>query len=137
MGHIAGERDAFGILYTRYLDRIRAVVGRFVREPADAEDLAQDVFVRALRSLPRFRGDCKFSTWLHQIAINTGINFRQRRTERSNQEVLEPATEIGPAHLWSAGNREQETLSAIGALPPPMRQALYLNVVRGFDYAGP
>ena len=131
-----GDRSAFDILYLRHRDRLRGVMGGFVSESADAEDLVQEVFLKALRALPRFRGDSRFFTWLYQIAINTGINFRQRRTaEYTNVEALDIETDVGPERLRSVAEQDQRMLQALGELSPPMCQALMLNVVHGLDYA--
>ena len=131
-----GDNAAFDVIYTRYRDRIRAVVWKFVTDAADAEDLVQEVFLKAYCALPRFRGACKPYTWLYQIAVNSGINSRQRhRAEYSNTEVREPQTDIGPEREASSANRQRKAMEAIGELSPPLSAALLSNVVCGYDYA--
>ena len=70
-----GDQEAFGLLWKRYSPKVRSIVNRFVQRSADAEDLTQDVFLKAFAALPRFRGDSQFFSWLYRIAFNTGINF--------------------------------------------------------------
>lgn len=132
----AGDRSAFDVLYLRHKDRLRGVMGRFVSDGADAEDLVQEAFLKAFRALPRFRGESKFFTWLYQIAINTGINFIQRRSaEYTNAGALDVETDVGPERLWSLAEQEQRTLHALGQLASPMAQALVLNAIHGLEYA--
>ena len=132
----AGDDSAFDVLYLRYRDRLRGVMSRFASDIADADDLVQEVFIKALRALPRFRGDCKFYTWLYQIGVNTGIKFKQRRNEEyTNFEGLDIETEIGPERIQSLTEQKQQTMRALGNLAPPLCQALLLNVVHGLEYA--
>ena len=70
----AGERAAYDLLVLKYQHKVVKLVMRYVRNPADAEDVAQEAFVKAYRALPQFRGDSAFYTWLYRIAINTAKN---------------------------------------------------------------
>src|SRR5579862_8409031 len=70
----AGERSAYDLLVLKYQQKVVKLVMRYVRNPADAEDVAQEAFIKAYRALPQFRGDCAFYTWLYRIAINTAKN---------------------------------------------------------------
>ena len=67
----AGERAAYDLLVLKYQHKVVKLVMRYVRNPADAEDVAQEAFIKAYRALPQFRGDSAFYTWLYRIAINT------------------------------------------------------------------
>ena len=69
-----GDRLAFDLLVRKYQHKVVKLVGRFVRNTADAEDIAQEAFIKAYRALPAFRGDSAFYTWLYRIAINTAKN---------------------------------------------------------------
>ncbi|MGC9129061.1 MAG: sigma-70 family RNA polymerase sigma factor, partial [Acidithiobacillus sp.] len=69
-----GEKAAFDLLVRKYQHRVLALVGRFVRNPEEAEDVAQEAFVKAYRALKNFRGDSAFYTWLYRIAVNTAKN---------------------------------------------------------------
>ena len=70
----AGERAAYDLLVLKYQHKVVKLVMRYVRNPADAEDVAQEAFIKAYRALPQFRGDSAFYTWLYRIAINTAKN---------------------------------------------------------------
>src|SRR6204780_228812 len=69
-----GDRGAFDVLVLKYQHKVVKLVMRYVRNPAEAEDIAQDAFIKAYRALPQFRGDSAFYTWLYRIAINTAKN---------------------------------------------------------------
>src|SRR5277367_5361837 len=69
-----GERGAYDLLVLKYQHKVVKLVMRYVRNPADAEDVAQEAFIKAYRALPQFRGDSAFYTWLYRIAINTAKN---------------------------------------------------------------
>src|SRR6202522_3144551 len=69
-----GERGAYDLLVLKYQHKVVKLVMRYLRNPADAEDVAQESFVKAYRALPQFRGDSAFYTWLYRIAINTAKN---------------------------------------------------------------
>ena len=66
-----GDKRAFDLLVKKYQHKVLAVIGRFVRDPDEAMDVAQDAFVKAYRALDRFRGDSAFYTWIYRIAVNT------------------------------------------------------------------
>ena len=70
-----GEKSAFDLLVLKYQHRIGAVIGRFVHDHAEAQDIAQESFMRAYRALQNFRGDAQFYTWLSRIAVNTCLIF--------------------------------------------------------------
>src|ERR1051326_3621874 len=69
-----GDKGAFDALVRKYQHKLVKLVMRYVRNPADAEDIAQEAFIKAYRALPQFRGDSAFYTWLYRIAINTAKN---------------------------------------------------------------
>jgi len=66
-----GESAAFDVLVRKYQHRIIALIGRYIADWSECQDVAQDTFVRAYRALGNFRGDAQFYTWLHRIAVNT------------------------------------------------------------------
>src|SRR6201999_4242520 len=70
-----GDRVAFDVLVLKYQHKVVKLVMRYVRNPAEAEDIAQDAFIKAYRALPQFRGDSAFYTWLYRIAVNTAKNY--------------------------------------------------------------
>src|SRR5215218_9135721 len=69
-----GDKTAFDLLVRKYQHKVVKLVLRYVRNPAEAEDIAQEAFIKAYRALPQFRGDSAFYTWLYRIAINTAKN---------------------------------------------------------------
>ena len=128
-----GDGEAVRELYRRYSPRVYAVVRRLAGDDQLAEDWAQEAWVRAIRALPTFRGEARFSTWLHRIAVNSALHGRRWRDRRARHEVaLSPAT---PASV-----RPEETTLRIGLeraldqLPNGMRQVLVLHDVQGYTH---
>ena len=80
-----GESGAFDALVRRYQHKVVKLVMRYVRNPTEAEDIAQDAFIKAYRALSRFRGDSAFYTWLYRIAINTAKNSLAARARNPVQ----------------------------------------------------
>src|SRR5918997_6814291 len=78
-----GDVTAFGLLVERYQRPMTALVARMTPNADDVDDIVQELFVRAWKGLPRFRGDAQFSTWLYRIAVNTTIKHRSRRREEN------------------------------------------------------
>jgi RNA polymerase sigma-70 factor (ECF subfamily) len=90
----AGDERAFAVLVERHRDRAYALALRMLRLPAEAEEVAQDAFVRAWRALPGFRGDAKFSTWIHRIVVRRCLDRAAVLRTRSGRETeLEPTPE--------------------------------------------
>ena len=70
-----GEKQAFDLLVTKYQRKLGRLLARYIRDPAEVEDVAQEAFIKAYRALPSFRGDSAFYTWLYRIGINTAKNY--------------------------------------------------------------
>lgn len=87
---LGGDQGAYTILVERHSDLVYAIVSRIVLNEADADDVAQEAFVRAYHALPRFRGDSKFSSWLYRIAVNRSLTHLKRTKRRA--AVLDPTT---------------------------------------------
>ena len=140
----AGDRDAFEALVLRHQTRIVNYAMAIVKDPADAEDVAQETFIRAYRSLARFRGDSLFKTWLYTIATNAARTGLDRRGRRSRLEDESLDDETGPLSAGDvpAGGADAETTlvrrelidRALAALPPDLRIAVVLRDVEGLDY---
>ncbi len=141
-----GDRRAFDVLVAKYQHKIIPVIGRYVRNLDEAQDVAQDTFVRAWRALPNFRGDSAFFTWLYRIAINTAKNHlvaRSRRPPGSDIDIddaqfLESADALRDAdtplgHLLSR-EIEETVKRALEALPDEMRTAVMLREFDGLSY---
>jgi RNA polymerase sigma-70 factor, ECF subfamily len=128
-----GDGAAIRELYQRYSPRVFAVVRRLAGDDALAEDWAQEAWVRALRALPSFRGDARFSTWLHRIAVNSALHGRRGRERRVGRE-----TELLADGAY-ATRPDQAVLRislqrALDELPAGMRQVVVLHDVEGYTH---
>ena len=133
----AGDHKAFTTLWQRHTKKIRSILSRFARQPADTEDLTQETLLRAFTGLASFRGDAQFYTWLYTIAFNTGVNFykSQRRQELVGVAVPDQIDTNGPETNAITGERRRKFNQSISCLPHAMQQALLLNTVKGYGYA--
>lgn len=124
-----GEREAFDRLVVRYQREVYRLCYRYVNNHEDANDLAQEVFLRAWRAIGRFRGDSSFSTWLYRIAVNACLNFRARR-RLATQELSETlADPVGSAAARLEEDDEARRLrAAVSRLPERQRATLILKV---------
>jgi RNA polymerase sigma-70 factor (ECF subfamily) len=128
-----GDPDAVRTLYDRYAPRVYAVVRRIAGDDDLAQDYAQDAWIRAIRALPTFRGDARFSTWLHRIAVNAALQALRRHRSRDRRtapmpEAIPVSPRLGDALL-------QERLeAAMDRLPDGMRQVLILHDVEGYTH---
>ncbi|MFH1688862.1 MAG: sigma-70 family RNA polymerase sigma factor [Candidatus Eisenbacteria bacterium] len=91
---LAGDEASYGTLVTRYRDYVYTIAVRIVGNDEDAEDVAQEAFVRAYRALPRFRGDSKFSSWLYRIATNRALTHLKRRRRRGFAVDIESGSHV-------------------------------------------
>jgi RNA polymerase sigma-70 factor, ECF subfamily len=143
----AGERAAYDLLVLKYQHKVVKLVLRYTRNPADAEDVAQEAFIKAYRALPNFRGDSAFYTWLYRIAINTAKNALVARSRNPRALPLEPAEgEDGPDLLNKLSDPDtpeglalteeiRTTVNAaIEALPEDLRTAIVLRELDGLSY---
>jgi RNA polymerase sigma-70 factor (ECF subfamily) len=128
-----GDASAIRALYDRYAPRVYAVVRRIAGDDDLAQDYAQEAWIRAIRALPTFRGDARFSTWLHRIAVNSALQaLRRSDTRRKREAPMPDAVPIGPRLGDSLLEQKLET--AMDALPPGMRQVLILHDVEGYTH---
>ena len=111
-----GDREAFEQLVEAHLPRVWRVVWRIVRHHEDCEDVVQEVFLSAWQALPEYRGEARFSTWLHTIAVTRSLNYRDRAAEklRRASSSLDPHAEEGPE---AAVAREAERSGPRGTSP--------------------
>lgn len=127
---LAGRDDAFDLLVTRHRRAVYGVCYRVVRNHEDAADLTQDTFVRAWRALASFRGQARFTTWLHRIAVNVSLNKVTAKVPAS--EPLDPDAFVdghaeAPGAALVAEERATLVRRAIDALPPRQRTVLVLR----------
>ena len=134
-----GDHGAFESLIRTNQRMIHSLTFRMTGSLADAEDLAQEAFIRAYRQLDSYRGTAKFSSWLYRIAVNTCLNWRQRETRREqvhanwaeSNDALRPVPE-SPADEDALG---QEVQAALMNLPAKQRAAIVLTVYDGHNHA--
>jgi RNA polymerase sigma-70 factor, ECF subfamily len=142
-----GDKRAFNLLVTKYERRLIRLLSRFVRDPHEVEDIAQEAFIKAYRALPTFRGDAAFYTWLYRIGINTAKNYlmsRGRRAPTATEYDAEEAEGFEDATgLQDLNTPENELLSkevaqvvndAMAALPEDLRTAISLREMEGLSY---
>ncbi|NGX16752.1 RNA polymerase sigma factor RpoE [Wenzhouxiangella sp. XN24] len=141
-----GDKAAFDILVGQYQHKIVKLVGRYVRDPDEAQDVAQDAFIKAYRALPSFRGESAFYTWLYRIAINTAKNqlaSNKRRGEDFDLDLQDPDQyEIHgrlrendtPEGLALTDEIRETVNQAIEALPEDLRTAIVFREIEGLSY---
>ncbi len=124
-----GEREAFDRLVVRYQRDVYRLCYRYVNDHEDANDLAQEVFLKAWRAISRFRGESSFSTWLYRIAVNACLNFRAQRRP-TTQELPETLADPVPGALARAEGDDQarRVRAAVARLPEKQRATLILKV---------
>jgi RNA polymerase sigma-70 factor (ECF subfamily) len=83
----AGERAAYDLLVLKYQHKVVKLVMRYVRNPADAEDVAQEAFIKGYQALKSFKGGSSFYTWVYRIAVNKTINFLKQRKNRAHMSL--------------------------------------------------
>lgn len=105
-----GDREAFDRIVEAHLPRVWRVVWRIVRHREDAEDVVQEVFLTAFRSLAEFRGDSSLSTWLHRIAVTRALNHLERSSEKLRRSSVP----------FGGGPDEGDASDARGAADPPV-----------------
>ena len=129
----AGQADAFDRLVERHMKRIYALAFRLTGSHDEADDLAQEAFIRAHKGLRRFRGDAKFGTWLTRILLNLARN--PRRVHLPLTTAPEPATSGQGALIGLLDSeRHKRVRHAVAALPEKQRQTLMLRLYEGLRF---
>ena len=142
-----GDKGAFDALVLKYQHKLVKLVMRYVRNAAEAEDIAQEAFIKAYRALPQFRGDSAFYTWLYRIAINTAKNAVVSR-DRSPIEYDLDRSNSDESYDMQGRMKDSETPeglvltdeirstvnAAIDALPEDLRTAIVLRELEGMSY---
>jgi len=141
-----GDKSAFDLLVIKYQHRIIQLVNRYIKDPSEAQDVAQEAFIKAYRALGNFRGDSAFYTWLYRIAINTAKNYLVSRSRRSSDyqvdiqdaEAIENAPQLQgmetPERLLLNDEIIDTIRTAIDKLPEEMRTAIMLREFEGMSY---
>ena len=141
-----GDKSAFDILVQRYQYKIIKLISRYVHDSSEAQDVAQEAFIKAYRALPGFRGDSAFYTWLYRIAINTAKNYlvaQGRRPPGSDIDAQEAEQYDGqtflkeyetPERVLLRDEIEATVFKAIEELPEELRIAITLREFEGMSY---
>ncbi|MEE1955574.1 RNA polymerase sigma factor RpoE [Aeromonas veronii] len=141
-----GDKAAFNLLVKKYQHKVVNLVARYVNNPGDVPDVAQEAFIKAYRALPTFRGESAFYTWLYRIAVNTAKNYltsQGRRPPSSDVEADEAESYGGGEALQEVSTPENLALTdeikrtvflAIEALPEDLRTAITLRELEGLSY---
>ena len=147
--HVAGDPDAFGVLFARHRDRLWAVALRTMGNPEDAADGLQDGMIAAFRRAGSFRGEAAVTTWLHRVVVNACLDrIRAAKVraadalpddleERADRGALVASTDAGddPEASALAGERRRAVLDALATLPLDQRAALVLVDMEGYSVA--
>jgi RNA polymerase sigma-70 factor (ECF subfamily) len=142
-----GDKHAFELLVAKYQRKLARLLSRFIRDPAEVEDVAQEAFIKAYRALPSFRGESAFYTWLYRIGINTAKNYlvaMGRRAPTTTEFDSEDAENFEDGdQLRDVNTPENELMSkqiaqtvnaTMEALPEELRTAIVLREIDGMSY---
>ena len=142
-----GDKRAFELLVEKYQRKLARLLSRFIRDPAEVEDVTQEAFIKAYRALPAFRGDSAFYTWLYRIGINTAKNYLMamgRRAPTSTEVEADEAEGFDEGEQLRDINTPESVLlskeiaetvnSTIEKLPEELRTAIQLREIEGMSY---
>jgi len=143
-----GDKQAFEVLVIKYQRKLARLLSQFIRDAAEVEDVTQETFIKAYRSLSSFRGDSAFYTWLYRIGINAAKNFlvaqKRRASTTSNGIDIEDAENFEEAsQLRDLDTPESELMSkqiaqtvhqTLNELPEELRTAITLREIEGLSY---
>ena len=142
-----GDKRAFDLLVAKYQRKLGRLLSRFIRDPAEVEDVAQEAFIKAYRALPSFRGDSAFYTWLYRIGINTAKNYlvalgRRAPTvtefDSDEAESFEDGEQLRDINTPESMLMSKEIGSTVNAamedLPEELRTAITLREIEGLSY---
>jgi RNA polymerase sigma-70 factor (ECF subfamily) len=139
----SGDARAFEALVARYRKRIFALALHITGSASEADDIAQDVFLKAFRALPQFEGKSQFFTWVYRITVNRSLNVRRDRARRDEDVVLDdPRLELAiavdarsnPGREAELRQRYARLLRALDALPADMRTTVILVSLQGMAH---
>lgn len=142
----AGEKAAFDVLVRKYQHKLVKMITRYVNDPSEAQDVAQETFIKAYRALPKFRGDSSFYTWIYRIGANTAKNYlvAQGRRPPGSDIDAQDAEQYGfdsslretdtPEGIAQRDEIERTVFEAIENLPDDLRTAITLRELDGLSY---
>ena len=141
-----GDKNAYGLLVTKYQQKVSYLVSRYVKNSGDVADVTQEAFIKAYRALPNFRGDSAFYTWLYRIAVNSAKNYlvsQGRKPPASDVDAEEADYYDGSDALKENNSPEKSLMSeqmakllfeAMEKLPEDLRMAISLRELEGLSY---
>lgn len=142
-----GDKYAFDLLVSKYQRKLGRLLSRFIRDPAEVEDVTQEAFIKAYRALPSFRGDSAFYTWLYRIGINTAKNYLVSQSRRAptttefdtdEAETFEDGDQLRdintPESVLLSKQIGETVNTAMDALPDELRVAIVLREIEGLSY---
>jgi RNA polymerase sigma-70 factor (ECF subfamily) len=142
-----GDKRAFELLVAKYQRKLARLLSRFIRDPGEVEDVAQEAFIKAYRALPSFRGDSAFYTWLYRIGINAAKNYlvaMGRRAPTTTEHDAEDAENFDdgdqlrdintPENLLMSKQVANVVNTAMEQLPEELRTAITLREIEGMSY---
>lgn len=142
-----GDKYAFDLLVSKYQRKLGRLLSRFIRDPAEVEDVTQEAFIKAYRALPSFRGDSAFYTWLYRIGINTAKNYLVSQSRRAptttefdtdEAETFEDGDQLRdintPESVLLSKQIGETVNAAMDALPEELRIAIVLREIEGLSY---
>ena len=141
-----GDKNAFNLLVKKYQHKVVSLVSRYVNNPGDIPDVAQEAFIKAYRAIPDFRGESAFYTWLYRIAVNTAKNYivaQGRRPPDMDVDSQDAETYEGAESLHEVANPENlmlsdeiraEVAATLAGLPEDLRTAITLREIEGLSY---
>ncbi|MEM1418351.1 MAG: sigma-70 family RNA polymerase sigma factor [Myxococcota bacterium] len=139
-----GDRRAYGRLVRLHQRRVWATAKQLVRSESDADDVTQEVFLRAWRALDRFDGRSKLSTWLYRITVNVSLNHIRKRKRRAAGDIDDPRMpeppadptqgQVDPARVQELGELQTRLEGAMGELSETLRSAVVLVLFQGLAH---
>lgn len=142
----AGDKRSFDLLVLKYQNRIVKLISRFVHDPMEAQDVAQEAFIKAFRAIDSFRGDSAFYTWLYRIATNAAKNHlvsQSRRPPSGGVDVAEAEQyavdtrlkeKTTPEGLVMTEELKRVIFHTISSLPDDLREAITLREIENMSY---
>jgi RNA polymerase sigma-70 factor (ECF subfamily) len=142
-----GDKHAFELLVSKYQRKLARLLARFIRDPVEVEDVAQEAFIKAYRALPSFRGDSAFYTWLYRIGINTAKNYLVAMGRRAptttefdteDAEAFEDGDQLRdintPESMMMSAEIARTVNDTLEQLPEELRNAITLRELEGLSY---
>lgn len=142
-----GDKHAFELLVAKYQRKLGRLLSRFIRDPAEIEDVTQEAFIKAYRALPSFRGDSAFYTWLYRIGINTAKNYLVAMGRRAptttafdvtDAETFEDSEQLKdintPENVLMSKQIAKTVNQTLQELPDVLRTAITLREIEGLSY---